>query len=166
MPCVSRGKADETAQGAAAISDLNELAVCGCKKTPTPKQNLEAKVEALINGGSGAQFHLKVTSVYKSNLEALLNSYGFGKIFEEKANPKNKSPNVTYNWIVKDFEEYKKVYNYLKICPLKSVKRHRMRLTLFYFKYKKLKYHLAPAGSPKAKLWAKFCKSWYKYMSV
>ena len=55
------------------------------------------------------------------------------------------------------------LYEYFKKNPLKSLKMHRMRLILFYFKYKKLKYHLKPAGTLEAKIWSKFAESWYKY---
>ena len=55
------------------------------------------------------------------------------------------------------------MYEYLKKNPLKSVKMHRMRLVLLYFKYKNLNYHLKKEGNIEAKIWAKFAKSWYKY---
>lgn len=40
---------------------------------------------------------------------------------------------------------------------------HRMRLSLKYFQYKTLKYHLKDYNTIEYDLWLEFCKSWFKY---
>lgn len=123
---------------------------------------VEGRIIRLSHAKGSNQMQLKVTSSYKSYLELIQQSYGYGKIYLEKSN-NNKSPRDKYHWTVRSEIEFQTLYEYIKNCPLKSVKMHRMRLSLLYFKYKSLKYHLQPHGTLEAKIWAKFAKSWYKY---
>jgi hypothetical protein len=124
---------------------------------------VQGRITRLTNAKGFSQISLKVTSSYKAYLEIIKDSYGFGTVYISKANKKNKNPNNIYNWTIKSEENFQYMYEYLKKNPLKSVKMHRMRLVLLYFKYTNLKYHLKKEGNIEAKIWAKFAKSWYKY---
>lgn len=124
---------------------------------------VQGRIIRLTNAKGFNQISLKITSSYKDYLELIKQSYNYGTIYLEKANLKNKSPNNKYHWTLHSEEDFQSLYEYLKKNPLKSVKMHRIRLVLLYFKYKMLKYHLKPAGTIESKIWAKFSKSWYKY---
>lgn len=124
---------------------------------------VEGRIVRLSHAKGFNQMYLKVTSSNKSYLEIIQQSYGYGKVYLEKNNTNNKSPLDKYHWIVRSEIEFQDLYEYTKNYPLKSVKMHRMRLTLLYFKYKSLKYHLQAQGTLEAKIWTKFAKSWYKY---
>jgi hypothetical protein len=127
------------------------------------KSGLEGRIIRLINSKANNQISLKVTSVDLNNLKFVQDSYNIGTIYMEKSNKKNKCPNAKFYWTIKSYTDFQNVYDYLKMHPLKSVKMHRMRLALLYFKYKDLGYHLKPDGTIESKLWAKFSKSWFKY---
>nr|AYQ94900.1 hypothetical protein [Microspora sp. UTEX LB472] len=124
---------------------------------------VEGRIIRLKNSKVHNQIYCKVTSINPDNLNLVQNSYGFGKIYTEKSNKANRSPNAKYHWTIKSYDDFQCLYEYLKKNPLKSVKMHRMRLALLYFKYKNLGYHLKSADMIESKLWAKFCKSWFKY---
>jgi len=124
---------------------------------------VEGRIIRLKNARGFSQISLKVTSSHKAYLELIKKSYGYGSIYIEKANIKNRNPNVKYHWTVKSEEAFQLFYEYLKKNPLRSVKMHRARLSLLYFKYKSLGYHLKQADTIESKIWAKFAKSWYKY---
>jgi hypothetical protein len=124
---------------------------------------VEGRIIRLSNAKGFNQMYLKVTSSHKPYLELIQQSYGYGKVYLEKSNINNKSPRNKYHWILRSEIEFQTLYEYIKNCPLKSVKMHRIRLSLLYFKYKSLKYHLQPYGTLEAKIWTKFAKSWYKY---
>jgi hypothetical protein len=127
------------------------------------KSGVEGRILRVINSKAHNQLSLKVTSIYKDNLEMIKNSYDVGKIYEEKASKKQKSSKPKYHWTIKSYTDFVLLYEYLKTFPLKSVKMHRIRLCFIYFKYKTLKYHLSPPGTIEYKLWEKFCRLWYKY---
>ncbi len=127
------------------------------------KPGKEGKIARLTHSRGRNQICLKITSIDKQNLICIQQSYSFGKIRIEKANPKNKSPNQKYHWVVSSYEEFIQLYEYLKKYPLKSVKMHRIRLIPYYFQYKKLKYHLKAVDTQEYKTWVKFCQSWFKY---
>jgi hypothetical protein len=124
---------------------------------------VEGRTKRLTNSKAYNQIYAKVTSVDQNHLNLVQNSYGFGKIYIEKPNKANRSPNTKYHWTIKSYSDFQCLYEYLKKNPLKSVKMHRMRLVLLYFKYKDLGYHLKPSDTIESKIWAKFCKSWFKY---
>nr|YP_009632282.1 hypothetical protein [Parallela transversalis]AYQ22871.1 hypothetical protein [Parallela transversalis] len=121
------------------------------------------KITRLANSKGHSQLSLKVTSIDKDLLIFVQKSYGFGSIYIQQANKKNNQPNIIYHWTIKSYHDFQCLYEYLKKNPLKSVKMHRMRLSLLYFKYKDLGYHLKPEDTIESKIWAKFCKSWFKY---
>lgn len=122
-----------------------------------------AKQIRLQNSRGFNQLSLKVTSIYESPLTLLYNSYQVGRIYKETANKSNKSPKDKYHWTFSSEDDFRFLYSYLRKHPLKSIKKHRIRLSLIYFHYKKLKYHLKDSGTVEHKLWIKFCKSWFKY---
>jgi hypothetical protein len=124
---------------------------------------VEGRTIRLTNAKGYCQIYARITSVEPSYLTMIQKSYGFGEIYKEKANVRNKSPKAKYHWTIKSYEDFQRLYELLKINPLKSVKMHRMRLALLYFKYKELNYHLKSEGTMEFKVWAKFCKSWFKY---
>lgn len=124
---------------------------------------VEGRIVRLINSRGYCQISLKVTSSYKNYLEMIQNSYGYGSIYQEKKNSNPKNPNHKYHWTIKSYDDFQILYEYMKKNPFKSIKMHRMRLALLYFRYKNLKYHLEAEGTVGAKIWSKFAKSWYKY---
>lgn len=132
-------------------------------KNDSQLSGVEGRITRLANSRGHNQLRLKVTTSYKEYAENLLKWTGIGRVYEEKPNKKNKSPNIKYHWTVLTEQEFQVLYEMLKKFPLKSVKMHRLRLALIYFKYKQLGYHLEPLGTLKAKMWLKFAKSWYKY---
>ena len=124
---------------------------------------VQGRIIRLTNSKGFNHITFKVTSSYKAYLEIIMKSYNSGTIYVEKANLKNKSSKDKYHWTIRSQEEFQYLYEYIKKNPLKSLKMHRMRLVLLYFKYKDLKYHLKPTGTIESKIWSKFAKSWYKY---
>lgn len=124
---------------------------------------VQGRIARLRNAKGFNQISLKITSVYKDYLDMIQDSYSYGTVYLEKANLKNRSPNNKYHWTIRSEEDFQFLYEYIKKNPLKSLKMHRMRLVLLYFKYKKLKYHLKPASTVEGKIWSKFSESWYKY---
>lgn len=126
---------------------------------------VSGRIVRLTNAKGFTQISAKVTSSFEPYLQCIQNSYGYGKVYPDSSNfkPQKKTPNNRYHWTIKSEEDFLVLYEYLKIYPLRSMKMHRMRLCLLYFKYKKFKYHLKPEGTIEAKIWAKFAKSWYKY---
>lgn len=124
---------------------------------------VQGRICRLTNAKGFSQISLKITSSHKVYLDLIKNSYNYGTVYLEKANLNKKNPHNKYHWTIRSEEDFLSLYEYLKKNPLKSVKMHRMRLTLLYFKYKSLQYHLKPVGTIEAKIWSKFAKSWYKY---
>nr|YP_009184797.1 putative LAGLIDADG homing endonuclease [Jenufa perforata]ALO62922.1 putative LAGLIDADG homing endonuclease [Jenufa perforata] len=127
------------------------------------KSGVEGRKIRLINSKGYNQITFKITSVDLKKLNVIKDSYGFGSIYIEKVDPRNRNPKDQYHWIIRSFVDFQCIYEYLKINPLKSTKMHRIRLSLLYFKYKDLGYHLKPLGSIERKIWSKFCTSWFKY---
>lgn len=147
------------------IDSDGTFAISVSKSTTENSQisGVEGRIKRLMNSKAHNQISCKVTSVDHNHLKLVQNSYGFGKIYIEKPNLVNRSPNTKYHWTIKSYSDFQCLYEYLKKNPLKSVKMHRLRLSLLYFKYKDLGYHLKPADTIESKIWAKFCKSWFKY---
>lgn len=124
---------------------------------------VEGRTIRLINSRAHNQISLKITSIDQNNLILLQNSYSLGTIYVEKPSRKNKSRDSKYHWTIRSYQDFQHLYEYLKLNPLKSVKMHRMRLALLYFKYKDLGYHLKAPGTIESKIWGKFCRLWFKY---
>lgn len=124
---------------------------------------VQGRIDRLANARGFCQISAKVTSIDSPKISLIQSSYGFGNIFIEKPNIKNRSPQPKYHWTVQSYEDFSKLVNYLKINPLKSGKMHRIRLVFFYFKYKNLRYHLKPVNTIEFQIWSKFAKSWFKY---
>lgn len=127
------------------------------------KHGKEGKIVRLSKSRGFNQLYLKVTSIYIEPLLLIKNSYNLGTIYVEKKNLQNKKPKDQYHWTIKSYEEFYILYEILKNYPLKSSKMHRIRLSLKYFYYKKLKYHLKDLDTVEHKTWLFFCKSWFKY---
>jgi hypothetical protein len=124
---------------------------------------LQGRIDRLANARGFCQISAKVTSIDSAKISLIQSSYDFGTVYVETPNLKNKSPKPKYHWTITSYDDFKKLANYLKINPLKSVKMHRMRLVFFYFKYKDLGYHLKPINTVEFQIWFKFAKSWFKY---
>jgi hypothetical protein len=147
------------------IDSDGSFAISVTRSSPEDSQisGVEGRILRLINAKGFSQISVKITSVDANNLYMIQQSYDFGKVYVEKTNVLKKSKKTKYHWTLKSYEDFQRLYDYLKLNPLKSVKMHRMRLALLYFKYKQLGYHLKPAGTMESKVWSKFCKSWFKY---
>lgn len=139
------------------------LSVSKSTAEDSQRSGVHGKITRLINSKTHNQISLKVTTSYKNYAELIQNTFGFGKIYTQKPNRKNKASNSLYHWTVTSQQDFELLYEFFKKFPLKSLKMYRLRLSLLYFKYKKLKYHLKEAGTIEGKTWAKFANSWYKY---
>lgn len=124
---------------------------------------VQGKIIRLTNAKANNQLMLKVTSKYPDYVNLIQKSFGFGVVYTQKANKKKRIPNSLYHWTIRRFEDFQLLYETFRKFPLKSLKMHRMRLVLIYFKYKQLKYHLKESGTVEARTWAKFAKLWFKY---
>lgn len=140
------------------------ISVSKTSQLNSQKPGIEGKITRLTHSGADNQVYLKITSIDKQNLIVIQKSYKCGQILCSKANVKTKRSNIKYDWILTSYEDFITVYEYLKKNPLKSVKMHRIRLVLYYFQYKQLKYNLKPCQTAQYKIWQKFCRSWFKYM--
>lgn len=127
------------------------------------KSGQAGKVARLSQSKGSNQIYVKITSTYIDPLMIITNSYNFGTIYTEKKNVKNKKPKDQYQWIIRSYEDFVLLYEYLKSYPLQSSKMHRINLSLKYFYYKKFKYHLKDIDTPEYKIWLEFCKSWFEY---
>nr|BCA78202.1 putative site-specific DNA endonuclease [Astrephomene gubernaculifera] len=139
------------------------ISVSGSTAEDSQLSNVHGKITRLTYSKAHNQITLKVTTSYKTYAELIQNTFGFGKIYTQKPNIKNKAPNTLYHWTVTSQQDFELLYESVKTFPLKSLKMHRLRLSLLYFKYKNLKYHLKEAGTIEGKTWAKFANTWYKY---
>lgn len=139
------------------------ISVTNSSATDSQISGVAGRIIRLANARGFSQISLKVTNSYETYLNLIKDSFGYGSVYLEKANIKKKRPNDKYNWTIKSYEDFQCLFEYLKKNPLKTVKMHRMRLSLLYFKYKSLNYHLKSTGTIELKVWAKFAKSWYKY---
>ena len=152
----------------AGLIDADGTIVVSISKTnaiTSQKPGKEGKIVRLSQSKGFNQLYLKITSIYKQQLLIIQTSYNLGSIYTEKKNIKNKKPNDQYNWTIQKYDDFVLLYEILKNYPLKSSKMHRMRLTLKYFQYKTLKYHLKDFNTIEHELWLEFCKSWFKYSS-
>lgn len=156
-------KSDGYLSGLIDSDGLFSISVSRSSSNDSQISGVQGRIIRLTNAKGFSQISLKLTSSHKDYLDLIKTSYNYGNVYCEKSNLHNKNPNNKYHWTIKSEEDFLYLYEYLKKYPLKSTKIHRMRLTLLYFKYKSLKYHLKPAGTIEAKIWSKFAKSWYKY---
>lgn len=127
------------------------------------KTGVQGKILRLKNSKGFNSISAKITSIDFNLISLIQSSYGFGKIYEQQVNLTNKCKNKKYHWTIQSLEDFETFSNYLKMNPLKSVKRHRFRLSFYYFRYKRLRYHLNSSDRIKFGIWSKFCESWFKY---
>lgn len=150
----------------AGLIDADGTIVISVSKTTainSQKSGKEGKIVRLSQSRGSNQIYLKITSIYKEQLLILQNSYKLGYIYPEKKNIKNKKPNEQYHWTIQNHKDFVCLYEILKSYTLKSSKMHRMKLSLKYFKYKTLKYHLKDFNSIENEIWVNFCNSWFKF---
>lgn len=163
---INKSKSASTSPYLAGIIDSDGTITIGVSRASAADSQISGvngRITRLINSRGRNQLSLKVTSSFPEYAQLLCDMAGMGQVYQEKANKNNRSPNVKYHWTVAGEEDFKTLYELLKGFPLRSLKMHRLRLSLLYFKYKELGYHLAPPGTLKGKTWAKFARSWYKY---
>lgn len=155
----------ENAYLAGLLDSIGTIAISVSKTNQlnSQKSGVEGEIIRLTQSRGYNSVYFKVSSVDKQNLLLIQNAYKCGNIQVEKTNLK-KSSNIKYSWIITSYEDFIIICEYLKKNSLKSVKMHRIRLVLFYFRYKKLKYDLKPWDTPEYKIWVKFCQSWFKYI--
>lgn len=139
------------------------ISVSKTNNITSQKYGKEGKIARLSQSRGFNQIYLKITSIYKEPLLLIKNSYKFGTIYVEKKKFSNKKPKNQYHWTIKSYQDFCILYEMLKTYPLKSSKMHRIRLSLKYFYYKTLKYHLKNFDTVEYKSWLFFCKSWFKY---
>lgn len=132
-------------------------------KTDSQISGVEGRCLRLINSKGANQLRLTIASKYLNNVTLIQKSYNMGVVYTEKAKNNNGCANKKHIWTLSSYNDFQKLYEYLKKFPLKSTKMHRMRLVSIYFKYKELKYHLKTSDSLEFKLWSKLCKAWFKY---
>jgi hypothetical protein len=137
--------------------------VSGSSADDSQLSGVNGRITRLVNSRGRNQIQAKVTTSSKEYAAFLRSILGIGEVYKENQNKNNKSPNPKYHWTISTIENFTFLYERLKKFPLRSVKMHRMRLALVYFKYKELRYHLQPPGTLEANMWAKFARSWYKY---
>lgn len=139
------------------------IAVSNSSAEDSQISGVAGRISRLSHAKGFCTLSLKVTSSHETYLNLIKDSYGYGSVYLENANSQKKRPNDKSHCIIRSLDDFILLFEYLKKNPLKTVKKHRMRLSLLYFKYKSLKYHLQPAGTIESKIWAKFAKAWYKY---
>jgi hypothetical protein len=139
------------------------ISVSKSKAAHSTISKAHGKVLKLTHSRGFNQLSLKVSLIDKENINLLKESYNFGTIYEEQKSLKLRAPKIKYHWTLRSAEEFSKLYELLKIFPLRGVKMHRIRLAFLYFKYKDLKYHLQEPGTEKFKIWEKFANTWFKY---
>jgi hypothetical protein len=139
------------------------ISTCFATDKDSQESGVSGKITQLTNSKAYNQICGSITSVDLHVIEFLNSSYGFGVIYEEPPAKKNPTWKTKYHWTIRSEEEFVILYNLLKKYPLRSVKMHRVRLSMLYFRYKKLKYHLKSPATIEFKIWEKFCKSWFKY---
>ncbi|MGC1204868.1 MAG: LAGLIDADG family homing endonuclease [Flavobacteriaceae bacterium] len=150
----------------AGLIDAEGTVIVSISKTnaiTSQKPGTEGKILRLSQSRGFNQIYLKITSIYKQPLLLIQNSYNLGYISTDKKNIKNKKSNEQYNWTIKKYADFVLLYDILKNYPLKSSKMHRIRLSLKYFQYKILKYHLKDFNTIEHEIWLDFCKSWFRY---
>ncbi len=139
------------------------LSVSNSTSEDSQESGVSGRITRLTNSKTHNQIYARITSIHREAVDILIDAYGFGCIYVEPPPKKNKNWKTKYHWTIKSEEDFVLLYNLVKKMPLRSVKMHRLRLSMLYFKYKKLKYHFKSPGTIEFKIWSKFCKSWYKY---
>jgi len=72
----------------------------------------------------------------------------------------NKSNKQLFKWYITKKEDIINLISYLKIYPLRSVKKNTFNLIPKYYELKKFKAHKAPIGSFLNKSWEYFNRKW------
>jgi hypothetical protein len=150
----------------AGLIDSDGIVTIGVSNT-SPEHSIlsgvEGKIQRLINSRGYHQLTLKINGIDKIHIEFIQQSYGFGAIYNVQPSKNSKTTKPQSIWILRNYEDFSRLYELLKKYPLRSVKMHRIRLIPIYFKYKQLNYHCSKKGSLEFKQWEKFCRLWHKY---
>ena len=99
------------------------------------------------------QLSISVSQKTIELLQPLIEIYG-GNIYIDKSNTQS------FKWYITKKEEIINLISYLKINPLRSVKKKTFNLIPKYYELKNLKAHKAPIGSFLNKSWEYFYRKW------
>ena len=120
------------------------------------------KIARLQNARGYHQLSISITSKNPEFLQLVLDGYGFGTIYTQKANPKTKHPNKLYRWVCQNRDDIDQFYNYFDQETFYSVKKKRLFLVPKYLELKSKKAHLvSEKQSSLRKIWCLFCQKWY-----
>lgn len=99
------------------------------------------------------QLTLSVTNKLYVDIVYFVNVFG-GSIYFDK------SQNGYYKWQVQSETNLQSFLDYVKICPVQSIKRNRLFLVKDYYRLIGLKAHKAPKGTIMHKAWINFNQKW------
>ena len=120
------------------------------------------KIARLQNARGYHQLQIRISSKNREFLQLLIDAYGFGKIYQQKANLKIKHPNSLYHWTCQNKNDIDQFLNYFNTQTFYSIKKKRLFLVAKYLELKSKKAHLALADqSSLRKIWCLFCQKWY-----
>lgn len=133
----------------------------------TSQQNSQIKGETgktirLQNARAYHQLSIRITSQNKEFLQLLSDAYGFGVIYEQKANSKAKQPHPLYLWTCQNSNDIDQFLNYFNTTKFYSVKKKRLLLLPQYLELTAKKAHLADESSSLRKIWYLFCQKWFR----
>jgi hypothetical protein len=74
----------------------------------------------------------------------------------------DRSQNGYYKWSIQNKEDILHFFAYIKDCPSRSIKRHRLFLIPEYYEMKSMKVYKSELNSCKYKAWKKFLDKWNK----
>lgn len=99
------------------------------------------------------QLTISVTNKQYVDVVHFLNVFG-GAIYFDK------SQNGYYKWSVQSEIKFSPFLDYVKVCPLQSIKRKRLFLVKEYYRLVGLKAYKAPEGTVLHKAWLRFNRKW------
>lgn len=126
------------------------------------EKGVEGKIRRLQFSRGYHQLRCRITSIDRSFLEKLVLSFGFGKLYRQKANKSNRHPNVLYHWTCQNKEDINHFLSYMQKYRLRSQKRKRCFLIPKYLYLISQKVHLSEDASIQKKVWLDFCRKWFK----
>jgi len=103
--------------------------------------------------GDYPQLTLSVTNKQYSDVVYFLNVFG-GQIYFDKAQ------NGYYKWTIQSEVNMLTFIEYVKVCPIQSIKRNRLFLIKEYYRLLALKAHRAVEGTVLHKAWLNFNRKW------
>ena len=99
------------------------------------------------------QLTISVSNKLWMDLNPFIENFG-GNIYFDKGS------NGSYKWSIQSETDIKKFASYTKLCPVKSIKRHRVFLIDRYFFLKKIKAYKPNISNILSKTWKIFLTKW------